>query len=312
MAESALLSTQPPALPATVARVDPASGRPSRVLLDYELFQRNWFANSVTDIETRIDTVESATNDNTAAITEETNARTSEDAALAEQITTVSARANAATANGQIHFAAVAAPGGAAAAFGVYLTAGNVSTGLQLLAMSDGTSKIALNANQFTLTDSGTATRVFTYSGGVFRFNVPVEVQNQDIAAHAVTNSATASSPGTATAYLSVRDGAQVIIQASISNPSASQRQGLASQGITARDFPVLVDGGEVGRLRSVDGVIAHQNPGSGVYIFFYAIMPAAQSFLVTGLAAGAHSFQLLEPTGTGLTCSITVTELAR
>lgn len=304
-----LLSTQPPALPASVARVDPATGKPSRTLLDYELFQRNWFANSVTDLETKIDTVESRTDANEAAITTETTARTSEDAALAQQITTVNAKANAATANGQIYFAAIAAPGGAAAAFGVYLTAGNAFTGLELLAMSDGTSSIALNASQFTLTDSGSAQRVFTYSGGVFRFNVPVQVQNRDIGAAEVSNSAVSTNAGSATTALMVRAGAQVIIRASVSNPANSLRATIQGS-IVVRNFRILVDGAHINTLQTMDSMVALViNTNGTVQTTYYAITPASAEFLVTGLSEGVHMFQLEDATGYSMTCSIVVTE---
>jgi hypothetical protein len=189
----ALLNTQPPALPANVARVT-ADGRPTQHLLNWELFQTDWFRSNIVATDQRIDAVKATADGASAAVSTETNARVSADAALAEQITTVSAtansangKANQATASGQIYFAAKAAPGGAVAAYGLYLSAGNAFAGMEILADSGGGASIAFSATDFKLTDSGTAQNVFNYTGGVFTFNVPVQVQTIDIAQEAVT-----------------------------------------------------------------------------------------------------------------------------
>ena len=212
------LKTQPLELPANVARVE-KDGLPTKPVVATDTARANWFANTVVDLSTRVTTVQDQTDGNTASIVTETMARTDADTALASEITTLTATVNGNTAsiseeataradadgalstridtveaesgaglaNGQIYFAAMSSPpAGATAAFGVYLTAGSAFTGLTLVAKSDGTSAIALNAGQFTLDDSGTATNVFTYSGGVFTFNVPVVVRTQDLAPNSV------------------------------------------------------------------------------------------------------------------------------
>ena len=212
-----ILANLPPLLPASVARVK-ADGLPTKAQTDFDEYQSSYYKSNIVRTDQRITTVQSQTDANTASITEEVTARTSEDEALAEYILTVQAHVDdvsatvtetivaytsadsalaeridsveassgSGLANGQIYFAAMSSPPtGATAAYGVYLTAGSAFTGLTLIAKSDGTSAIAFNAGQFTLDDSGTATNVFTYSGGIFTFNVPVVVRTQDIAANA-------------------------------------------------------------------------------------------------------------------------------
>lgn len=181
-----LLNKQPPALPANVARVK-ADGTPTTHLLDWELFQTDWFKNNIVATDRRITEVKAEADEAIAAFSEDIEALVEADTAMVAQITSVSARANQATANGQIYFAAMAAPTGAIAAYGVFLTAGNAYTGMRLIAKSDGTSAIMFDANYFALNDSGTAKNVFTYDGSVFRFLVPVLIGTEEITARAVT-----------------------------------------------------------------------------------------------------------------------------
>lgn len=181
-----LLNSQPPNLPFNVARVT-ADGRPTQYLIDWENFSSNWFRSNIIKTDQRIDTVSAAVGDVSAAVTTEANARIAADEALAEQITEVSASVDDATANGQIYFGAMAGPSGSLAAYGVFLTAGNTYAGMQIIAESGGGASIGFAANDFRLVDSGTAQNVFSYSSGVFTFNVPVRVQTIDIANNAVT-----------------------------------------------------------------------------------------------------------------------------
>ncbi|WP_262268619.1 hypothetical protein [Microvirga yunnanensis] len=180
------LARLPPVLPVTVARTTP-DGLPTKEQLDWDQFARNWYKTTVVNLNTRLTEVRSDTDGNSASIVEETNARTSADEALAEQITTVEASVGNFTAGGQVYFGARATPAGAEAAYGIYLTAGNAFTGFEMIAKSDGTSAIGLSANQLYFTDSGTGTNVFSYTGGVFRFNVPVEVRTGELAPNAAT-----------------------------------------------------------------------------------------------------------------------------
>jgi hypothetical protein len=197
------ISKLPAVLPPQVSRVT-ADGRPTKWLIDWEGFQRNFFVTTVVDLDTRITEVRSDTDDNSAAITEEVTARTDADGALALRIDTVEATAGDATANGQIYFAAKAVPGGATAAYGLYLTAGSTFTGMELLADSGGGASIAFAATDFKLVDSGTATNVFSWSSlnGYFQFNVPVRLRNGDILDSAVTKAWTDT--GTTSAEVTV------------------------------------------------------------------------------------------------------------
>src|SRR5690606_6410070 len=94
-----------------------------------------------------------------------------------------------ATANGEIYFGAMAGPAGSVAAYGIFLTAGNAFTGLQMIAKSDGTSEIAFSADKFSLNTSSGAQNVFTFDNadGVFEFNVPVRINNAEIGDSSVT-----------------------------------------------------------------------------------------------------------------------------
>ncbi|MBF9234686.1 hypothetical protein [Microvirga alba] len=208
-----LLDSQPPNLPFNVSRVT-ADGRPTQYLLDWENFTSDWFRSNIVKTDQRIDTVKAVADGASAAVTTETNARVAADAALAEQITTVSASVGKATASGQIYFGAMAGPAGSVAAYGVFLTAGDTYAGMQIIAESGGGASIGFAANDFRLTDSGTAQNVFNYTAGVFTFNVPVRVGTLDIATQAVTAPSVVSS-GSVTALNSTAGGWFTLISAS-------------------------------------------------------------------------------------------------
>jgi hypothetical protein len=80
----------PASLGQNVARVWP-DGLPTRDQLDNEEFTRQWFMTTTVNMNRRLNEVRSDTDGNSAAITTETTARTTADAALAQQITTVNA-----------------------------------------------------------------------------------------------------------------------------------------------------------------------------------------------------------------------------
>lgn len=164
--------------PTDIALVDTGTGKPKTAFHDWLTALWSWMKASVVDLTTKITTLTDSVGDNTAAIEEEQIARADADSALAGQITTVEASVDDATANGQIYFAAKAGPAGAAAAYGLYLTAGSSYAGFEALALSGGGSAIGMTANQFVFTDSGAAQQVLTYSSGVFTFNVPVVIQS--------------------------------------------------------------------------------------------------------------------------------------
>lgn len=110
-----------------------------------------------------------------------------------EQVTELHDDFNGISADGQVQFQAITTPGGAVAAFGIYLkTTGSLTpsfTGMSMIAMSDGTSTIAFDAKDFRFNDSGKAKNVFSYDSdnGVFSFNVPVSIENGNLENSAVT-----------------------------------------------------------------------------------------------------------------------------
>lgn len=120
--------------------------------------------------------------------------------ALSERIDEVNATVNDGFANGRIKFKATAAPSGYTAEYDLVLTAQGsgddqgpeVKTGFSLLAQVVGgvrESSIKFRASQFKLVDPNddSPKPVFNYTGGVFRFNVPVRVVTGDLANNAAT-----------------------------------------------------------------------------------------------------------------------------
>lgn len=168
--------TIPAVMPAEVPLAKP-DGKPSKHWISWMEGLQAWMKANVANTNTRLNLVSEEVDGAYAAIETEATTRASEDEALAEQITTVSASVDDATANGEIYFAAKAAPSGATAAYGLYLTAGSSFAGLEAIAQSGGGSAIGLTANQFSFTDAGTQFVPFTYSGGVFYFNTAVVFQ---------------------------------------------------------------------------------------------------------------------------------------
>lgn len=196
--------------PVTVRRVN-EGGFPTQYALDWEQSYRNWMINTAVDLQTKITTVRNETADGFAEVTNEMNAIVNEQGAMAEDITNLKADFNGLSANGSVEFRVMSTPAGAAAAYGIYLTAGSSFTGLQMIAYSGGGSAIAFNANQFMLNDSGTAQNVFNYSSGVFTFNVPVRIRTGDIIDGAVsTTVANSGNPTAEVTVTDVTDGARV------------------------------------------------------------------------------------------------------
>lgn len=167
-----------PFIPSTDVKVVDDGGKQTTALHDWFQSLWGWMKASVVDLTTKVTTLTADLGDVSAAITEEATIRETEDGLLAASILEVDAKADSATANGQVFLAAKAAPGGATAAYGVYLTAGSTFTGLEMIAKSGGGSAIGMTASQLTFTDSGTSQAVFGYSAGVFIFQVPVVIQS--------------------------------------------------------------------------------------------------------------------------------------
>lgn len=87
--------------------------------------------------------------DRKASVSAEEQARVDDVSALASSITTINAKTEAISANGQVGIVAMAGEDGAAASFRVNLMAGSTRTAFRMDAMSDGTSRVVFDANEF-------------------------------------------------------------------------------------------------------------------------------------------------------------------
>lgn len=152
--------TSPAVMPRSVRRTNP-DGTPTQFMLDWEQAFKGWTTSQVVHFN--------------------------------EQVNELTDEFNGISANGQVQFKVIATPIGAIAAYGIFLQAGSSFTGMSLIANSDGTSSISFAASSFKLNDSGTATNVFNYSGGVFTFNVPVVINNGELQNNSVTRAWTNS-----------------------------------------------------------------------------------------------------------------------
>src|SRR3954470_8314776 len=92
------LSKLPPTLPVTVKRVD-ENGLPSKPLIDWEQYTRDFFKRTTVDLDTRLTTVTATAGANSAAITSEATARANADTAIATQVTALNANVGANTAS---------------------------------------------------------------------------------------------------------------------------------------------------------------------------------------------------------------------
>lgn len=164
--------------PTDVALIDTTTGRPKTAFHDWLQGLYSWMKESVVDLTTKITTLISETGETSAEVEQITQALTDGTGAYGSYITTINAKANDATASGELYFAAKAAPTGTTAAYGMYLSADDSYAGIEALAVSGVGSAIGMTANQFYFTDSGTAQQVLTYSSGVFIFNVPIVIRN--------------------------------------------------------------------------------------------------------------------------------------
>jgi hypothetical protein len=265
----------PPVMPATVPRVT-ADGTPTKYLLDWEDFTSSFYTASLNDLQS--------------------------------QVTTVSASYGSISANGQISIQAVANPGGATAAYGVFLTAGSQFTGLTMIAKSGGGSAIAIAANQFTFTDTGTSTNVFSYSGGVFNFNVPVTIRNQDIGSNAVSNSTGASSNSkTVSTSITVRSGARVSIIATFDgDPNLYNTLSTYTLTITNATTATLLKTAQVGYFASGTGASTVERFFNCCALAFDTPAAGANTYTAALNLSGTNDPLILGPV------SILVTELSR
>jgi hypothetical protein len=309
-----------PVMPATVARTT-ADGLPTKELIDWEQYTLDFFDKTVTSLDERVDTNESQTGANTAAITAETIARTTADSALAASITTVEATANGATASGQVYLVAESAPTGYSAQYGWTLTAGNESIGMKALKSSGGDGYIAFFADQFALIDpsylGGDPALVMAYNGTTFNFDVPVTIRHEEIGQNATANGAATngnvSAGGSLSVSLTTRADSRVVVIVTINDVSASIHTVGFSTTLTQHSFNALVDGTPgYGAMYSLETLVASNFLGGSSYQFYAAITPTAQSFEITGLAAGGHTFGIANPTGYVLGMSVQAIELAK
>ena len=157
--------------------------------LDWEKSQQTWFQNNTITLQTRITTVEEVADDAAAAVVTEATARADADSALAIDITTVETSVGNISAGGAVYLASKAAPTGATAAYGWYITAGAAFAGMEAIALSGGGSAIGFTADKFYFTDSGTAQQVLDYNGSAFVFQVPVVIQSGTSGARTVVTS---------------------------------------------------------------------------------------------------------------------------
>lgn len=213
-----------PFVPSTeVSLIETTTGKPKTAFHDWMQSLWAWMKRSVVDLTTKVTTLEFTAGDLQAQITEEATIRETDDGILAASITTVDAKANNATASGQVYLAAKAGPSGTAASYGWYLTAGSAFAGMEAMALSGGGSAIGFAANQFTLTDSGTALPVWQYSGGKFQFTGDVAVNGnlmingsiltEGAATNAFTQVAASTGSGTSTSVtLTTRAGASGVV----------------------------------------------------------------------------------------------------
>lgn len=131
----------------------------------------------------------------TAKLSHTVQVQADEFGALAQDVIDVTATANGISASGQLKFQAKAAPGGASSSLGLYLTAGLLFAGFEVIVDTvTGDASINWTAEKLRFSDSGTSEQVFEYSGGVFRFFVPVELLTQDVGLNQITQPAASRS----------------------------------------------------------------------------------------------------------------------
>jgi hypothetical protein len=233
----------PPFLGVNVARVDPATGKPTKPTLDNELAERDWFLTTTINMNTRLTEVRSDTDTNSAAITTEAITRATADSALASLVTTVEVRSTGGavitgSATAQMSMIAESNPSGFVSTFGLYLRNSGVNypVGLTGYLDSGGTGIISFTATKFFWTDpsynSGLPGNVAAYSGGVWQFNVPVLLRTGELAANAATKVRSNSSSGATSVSIVATDwnvGSEVTVLA-----LASSTQGYSNSAVTA------------------------------------------------------------------------------
>jgi hypothetical protein len=294
----------PPVLPLDVRRVED-DGRATQWTTDWDAYQRNWFATTAVDLQTQVNTVSASFGTLSGEVTDIRGVVQNGDGSLtAGKLTTVKALSDSATASGAVYLAATAGPTGSSAAYGWFITAGSVSVGMKAVVDSvTGLGSISFSANSFSLEDSGTATNVFTYSGGIFTFNVPVSIRTGDIAASAVSNMAVVTGTLASTNSLSVSmttlAAKKVVILMSVNAPSGASGAYLSvNHGLTQSTNTVSVDGTAVGSFYAQDVAVASSTvtiSGNSVVnnLTWFPENSSHQVLLAGTLSAGSHTFTL-------------------
>lgn len=288
----------PYVMPTSVPRVT-ADGRPTTHLINWEESTRNWYFTNAVATDKRITEVKAEADGKLAAYKEEINAIIGPDGSLVEKIETVEAKANGATATGQIYFAATAGPTGSAAAYGLYLTAGNAYTGFEAIAMSDGTSAIGLTASKFVFTDSGAAKEVFNYTGGKFVLTGDVEidgdllvtgsVETGKVADGAITNVATAEGDSSgASCPIYARSGDRILAVVTYASTEVVQT------GIGSETSPVVRLNGNTGTQKTIkifrNIVNQTRNPDNSIASEDFAWQTTTRQVLFIAPSTGTHT----------------------
>jgi hypothetical protein len=179
--------------------------------------------------------LKSRTDQASAAVREINEVITSGDSALARRIEQVEAKADGATANGEVYLIAEVdpdkIPSGAVAKYGWRINANATFTGMNAIAYGDGRGEIMFDATSFALQhpsyNGGDPKAVFAYSGGAFTFNVDMvingnvlingTVNTEKIPNGAVTSADIVTAPVGSDAQLIMpfRKGARVLVSAS-------------------------------------------------------------------------------------------------
>lgn len=275
-----------------------------------------------------------------ARITQVDTARVTGDAALAISISTVEAKANSATAFGQVRLAARTTPlGGQSATYDVELTTNGAKAGLHIGAVGSD-SVFAITASKFLMYDpslpGNTPLQVMSYSGGKFIFTGDVAingnlvisgtidtlqladdaVETPKILANAVSNAASnsgiISSGNNLDVILTTRAGAKVVIIAAVTNTTSTETNDGASNSLVTYGFDVRVDGVLQKSLFSMKVVAKTQFTGGSNYAFYRVVSPVSDHITVSGLSAGSHTFSINNGAGANVGLAITVIELAR
>lgn len=296
----------PAVMPVSVPRVKTNDGTPTTFLIDWEEQTRDWYRTNAVALDTRLTEVKATADNASAAVTVETNARITADGALAEQITTVAATFDDATANGQIYFGASAGPAGAVATYSLFLTAGNANAGFQAIAKSGGGAAVGFLADQFVFTDSGTMQNVFDYSGGQFVFtgNVAIDgnlvvtgtigtgkitdsaITTGKITDNAVTHGASGTGTWTgASCVVTARSGDLIFVTVSV-QPLAAAAGGALPGTDTAN---VTINGGSAQQIKIVKTFI-YTGMSAGEATGDYYWTPSTVPLVFTAPSTGNHT----------------------